>query len=431
VDSSSGTEARVRVLVVEDERIVAADLQRMLRQLGYDAYGCAPTADRAFALAAQTPPDVVLADIRIEGPIDGVDTAFRLRQEHAAAVVFLTAHADDPTVERAKHVEPAGYLIKPITAPAVKAAIEIALDRRRRESESKAFQHALTQTTADFLCALDHLPFALQFEDASGRVLHLNPTFLALFALSQARIELLGRDGSALLNHVQSRCMDGDHLSRLVEALRRADQPSTGDILSLRDGRKIELEYVPLHNAGQRQGQLWLFRDISTSEQEREALQESAARHRQEVLLDPVTGLTSRRGFFELCPTYLKLVRCAADQRRVLFFFDLDGLKKINDCHGHAAGDQAICAVAAALRATFRTSDLLARLGGDEFVALATMTPAQIERVRAEMASRLQERGSGKALGVSIGVAEYVKGESLDALIGRADEAMYREKRIK
>jgi diguanylate cyclase (GGDEF)-like protein len=421
----------VRVLVVEDERIVAADLQRTLRQLGYDAYACAATAERAFALAEQTPPDVVLADIRIEGRIDGIDTAFQLRKAYGAAVVFLTAHADDPTVERAKHVEPAGYLIKPITAPAVKAAIEIALACKRREAESQAFQYALTQTTNDFLSALDHLPLALQLEDSSGRVLHINPAFLALFGFSQGRMALLGRDGSAVLGDVQARYLEGDHFLRLIGALRRADQPSAGDVLSLRDGRKIELEYVPLFGDGQRQGQLWLFRDISTSEREREALQESAAKHRQEVLLDPLTRLTSRRGFFELCPTYLKLVRCASHQRRVLFFFDLDRLKEINDRFGHAAGDQAICAVAEALRATFRTSDLLARLGGDEFVALATMTPEQIERVRHEIASHLQQREWEEPLAVSMGVAELIPGESLDALIRRADEGMYREKRAK
>ena len=73
---ADSSEAAPRVLVVEDERIVAADLQRMLRQLGYDAYAAASTARKALDLAADRPPDVVLADIRIEGPVDGIDAAF-------------------------------------------------------------------------------------------------------------------------------------------------------------------------------------------------------------------------------------------------------------------------------------------------------------------------------------------------------------------
>jgi CheY-like chemotaxis protein len=102
-------------MVLEDERIVAADLQRMLRGLGYDAYATVATASMALELAGTKPPDVVLADVRIEGPVDGIDAAFMLRQQHGAAIIFLTAHADDPTVARAKRAEPSGYLVKPIS----------------------------------------------------------------------------------------------------------------------------------------------------------------------------------------------------------------------------------------------------------------------------------------------------------------------------
>src|SRR5215472_4815217 len=97
---TSATREAPRVLIIEDERIVAADLQRMLRQLGYDAYACAPSAARALELAAETAPDVVLADVHIEGPVDGIDTAYQLHQSYGCAIIFLTAHADDLTVER-------------------------------------------------------------------------------------------------------------------------------------------------------------------------------------------------------------------------------------------------------------------------------------------------------------------------------------------
>jgi CheY-like chemotaxis protein len=81
-EKTSNPEGCARVLVIEDERIVAADLQRTLRDLGYNAYASAPTAARALAIAAETPPDVVLADVRIEGPVDGIDAAFELHSQY-------------------------------------------------------------------------------------------------------------------------------------------------------------------------------------------------------------------------------------------------------------------------------------------------------------------------------------------------------------
>src|SRR6185437_3432606 len=248
-----------RVLIVEDERIVAADLQRLLRSLGYDAYGCAATAARAFELAAETPPDVVLADVRIEGPVDGIDAAFQLRKDYGCAVIFLTAHADDPTVERAKYAEPSGYLIKPIGAAAVKAAIEMALDRRLREAATRALEQALSATSADLLSALNHLPLAVQLEDTQGRVMHVNPAFRELFQITEEGAELVGVEGAALMAYVQSLCRDGEQFGVVAERLRSAGHATTGDVIFMRNGRRLGLEFVPLFRGSQWQGRLWTY----------------------------------------------------------------------------------------------------------------------------------------------------------------------------
>lgn len=119
-----------RMLVVEDERIVAVDLQQTLRTLGYDAYATAGSGASALAIAAVNVPDIALMDIRIDGPIDGIDTALELRQRFGTSIIFLTAYADDLTLERAKRVMPCGYLLKPVTALAIKAAVEVCLAHR-------------------------------------------------------------------------------------------------------------------------------------------------------------------------------------------------------------------------------------------------------------------------------------------------------------
>jgi CheY-like chemotaxis protein len=86
------------VLVVEDERIVAMDLQEELGRLGYDAYAVASSGEEAIARATERCPDIVLMDIRIEGPLDGIETAAILRERFGIPCIFLTAHADEATV---------------------------------------------------------------------------------------------------------------------------------------------------------------------------------------------------------------------------------------------------------------------------------------------------------------------------------------------
>src|SRR4051812_3626042 len=98
------------ILVVEDEAIVARDIQRTLQDLGYEVLEPAASCEEAILRASGRCPDLVLMDIRIQGQRDGVETAEILRKRFRVPVVFLTAYADDVTVERAKRAQPYGYL---------------------------------------------------------------------------------------------------------------------------------------------------------------------------------------------------------------------------------------------------------------------------------------------------------------------------------
>ena len=99
------------ILIVEDERIVAKDLQETLVNMGYDAFAVASSAEEAIARAAERRPDLVLMDIRIKGQRDGVETAKILRERFEVPVIYLTAHSDDATLERAGKTGPFGYLL--------------------------------------------------------------------------------------------------------------------------------------------------------------------------------------------------------------------------------------------------------------------------------------------------------------------------------
>jgi diguanylate cyclase (GGDEF)-like protein/PAS domain S-box-containing protein len=122
------------ILVVEDETIVAKDLQQTLCDMGYDAFAIAATAEEAMARASERSPDLVMMDIRLKGQADGIKTAAILKQKCGSAVIYLTAHADDTTIQRAKKTEPYGYLLKPVKSAELRGMIEIALYRRELDA---------------------------------------------------------------------------------------------------------------------------------------------------------------------------------------------------------------------------------------------------------------------------------------------------------
>jgi CheY-like chemotaxis protein len=119
------------ILIVEDERIVATDLQDVLNGLGYDAYAIASSGAEALAIARTKRPDIVLMDIRIDGDVDGIEVATQLRREFDTAVIFVTALGDTVTTQRAKSAEPSAYLVKPVTIPALRTSIELTARRQR------------------------------------------------------------------------------------------------------------------------------------------------------------------------------------------------------------------------------------------------------------------------------------------------------------
>ena len=126
-----------RILIVEDEALIAADLADALSEQGYAIAGIVGTGNEAIDAVAKTPVDLVLLDINLRGELDGIQAASSL-PEPRPPVVFLTAHGDDGTLRRAESVEPAGYLVKPFEERTLYATVRMALYRSRAERERKA-----------------------------------------------------------------------------------------------------------------------------------------------------------------------------------------------------------------------------------------------------------------------------------------------------
>jgi diguanylate cyclase (GGDEF)-like protein len=152
-------------------------------------------------------------------------------------------------------------------------------------------------------------------------------------------------------------------------------------------------------------------------------------------LIDELTQLRNRRGFFELAQQALKVAQ-REHYAMGVFFMDLNGLKRINDSLGHQAGDQALRDTAEVLRETFRSSDILARIGGDEFVAMAHVHSTQdlhalSGRLRDHLQNFNQTHRRPYPLNISVGMTlvDIPTEEDLESLLARADAAMYEEKR--
>ena len=156
-----------KILLVEDEGVVALDIEQRLTQLGYVVVGIADTGAAALTLARAEQPDLVLMDIRIRGDLDGIDLARELASRHELPVVFLTGNADEATLRRALEAEPYGYVLKPFELRTLEAVIATALFRFRAERRQQNMRRWLGDT-------MRSLPDAVIATDLELRVTFLN-----------------------------------------------------------------------------------------------------------------------------------------------------------------------------------------------------------------------------------------------------------------
>ena len=151
--------AEVDILIVDDELVVAMDIQHTLSRLGYNVVGTVSTGEEAVEQVGRMQPDVVLMDIWLRGTMDGVQAAAEIRKRHSVPVIFLTSFSDDETLQRAKTSEAFGYLIKPLEERALHSTIEIALYKHRLEKsllEAKLSAERDSLIKSMFLANMSH-----------------------------------------------------------------------------------------------------------------------------------------------------------------------------------------------------------------------------------------------------------------------------------
>jgi len=187
------------ILVVEDELITGADLQNNLKGMGYDVPVVVDTGENAITKAGELHPDLVLMDITLIGEMTGIEAAAQIRDRYGIPVVFLTAHSDDPTFEKALHSEPFGYIIKPIEPLNLRISIEMALYKHALDKKLKKLNEELELRVRERTVSLDQqvqflqqlidtIPAPVYYKDTRGVYIGCNNAFEAYAGISKRGI---------------------------------------------------------------------------------------------------------------------------------------------------------------------------------------------------------------------------------------------------
>jgi PAS domain S-box-containing protein len=256
-----------RILVVEDERIIARGIEKRLKVLGYTLAGLVASGEEAIQFAVDSQPDLILMDINLGVGIDGVEAADRIRKRLDVPVVFLTAFSDDATIQRAKVTEPFGYILKPFDDKDLQTAIEIGLHKHKAERLLRENEQWLAAT-------LGSIGDGVIASDESGRVRFMNP--LAETLTGWSRAEALGRELRDVFQTVDERSRQPQENPALA-ALRLGvpSELTSGTILVGKDGteRPIDDSAAPIRgSSGKLSGAVLVFRDVT----ERRKLEEHA-----------------------------------------------------------------------------------------------------------------------------------------------------------
>jgi len=149
----------VKILLVEDESIVAMDMERRLTGLGYSVIAHVMTGEAAIEKAGTLRPDLILMDIHLKGAVDGIEAAEVIKDKNAVPVIYITAYSDEVTLDRAKVTEPFGYILKPFQEREIHSTIEMALYKHRVEQElrrAKEDAEAGNRSKSEFLANVSH-----------------------------------------------------------------------------------------------------------------------------------------------------------------------------------------------------------------------------------------------------------------------------------
>lgn len=270
--------AKKKILVVEDEGVVAMNLQKMLERLGYVVSDVATSGKEAIKKISELLPDLVLMDIMLEENMDGVEAAEQVQCRFNIPVVYLTAYSDEKTLERAKITEPYGYILKPFNERELHSTIEIALYKYEMETKLKEKEQWLSTT-------LKSIGDAVITTDTKGSVTFMNTIAETLTGWECEKA--FGKDLKEVFNIINEKTevFPENPVSKVLEEGIIVGIGNHSMLIS-KDGKSTPIDdsAAPIiDDKGEIQGVVLVFRDITERKRAREALEVSEARFRSVI----------------------------------------------------------------------------------------------------------------------------------------------------
>ena len=270
--------SKIRIVVVEDESIIAMELKDRLKKLGYEVPAVVSSGEEAIQKTCELNPDLVMMDIMLEGKIDGVEATKQIHRQFDIPVVYLTAYSDDNTLERAKLTEPYGYVLKPFDERELYTTIEIALYKYKMEKKLKDNERWLSTT-------LKSIGDAVITTDIDGNVTFINPKAETLTGWKGESAVGKSLDTIFRIEDGKDRRLLNSHLSQVLN--RRVNGNTIEHcILVNRHDKEIDISENAspiIDDKGDVQGVVLTFQDISERMRFERALRESEERFRSVV----------------------------------------------------------------------------------------------------------------------------------------------------
>jgi len=412
-----------RIMLVEDETIIAMDIQHRLESLGYEVAGHAITGEQAVRLTAELTPELILMNVNLRGEFDGIETAMRIRSFSDIPIIYITAFADDETLNKARLTGAFGYLLKPFQDIELRSTIEMALykyrmERKLRESEER---YALAIRAAndgiwDWNLKTNEIYFSTRWKAILGykeNEIGNNPDdwFNRIHPEDQKLVQ------TNLVSHIKG-------FTPQFQCEYRIQQSNGNYLWVLSRGLVVrDIKGLPYRMAGSQS-------DITS----RKLVEERLA---HDALHDALTGLPNRVLFMDRLDNRLSHTKRNPNNLFAVMFIDLDRFKVVNDSLGHAVGDQLLIIIASRLKLCLRPEDTVSRLGGDEYAILINEVKDVSDAIR--IANRIKaglvttallgtvERSPTASIGIAMVNSRY---KTAGELIRDADTAMYRAKAL-
>jgi diguanylate cyclase (GGDEF)-like protein/PAS domain S-box-containing protein len=337
---------KVRILVVEDEAIVALDLTSRLKMIGYDVVGTAATGADAIAKAVKLSPDLMLMDIILKGDMDGIQASEAIRSKLGIPIIFLTACADDATLERAKITEPFGYLLKPFEERELHSHIEIALYKHKMEKKLRESEERYSLATKgandglwDWNLDSNEIYFSPRFGSMLGYAEGLfgNSSadwFTKIHPVDRAQVE------KKLSEHIAGRSSHFESEYRIQD--------------SSNNYRWVLCRGLALRHS---RGRAYRIAGSQTDITERK-------------VYNPLTGLPNQVLLTDRLERALKRGKIQGNNAFAVLALDVDGLRMIKDSLGYVVADQLLVQIAGRIQGCLSPQDTVSHFGKDDFVLL-------------------------------------------------------------